>query len=318
MWLQLRLYLLLGAMFAILFGIITLVGGLTGTGTTSMYLIIASLFTVLQYLIGPKIVEMSMRVKYVPESEYPELHAMVEDLAMKAGIPKPRVAISSVQIPNAFAFGRSKRSARVCVTEGILRLLSRDELKAVLGHELSHIKHRDVTIITILSVVPMICYYIYISFMWGGMLGGRERRGEMMLIGIVALLVYLITNLLVMYGSRIREYYADQGSIDLGNQPHHLATALYKLVYGSARAPKEALKQAEGFKAFFANDPSRSRYEINELRQIDADMSGTIDMNELRVLSDMKVKLGTTDKLMELMSTHPNMVKRIKHLSSLY
>jgi heat shock protein HtpX len=206
----------------------------------------------------------------------------------------------------------------VCVTQGILDLLDEDELKAVLGHEISHIQHRDVAIITMLSVIPMICYMLYISFFWGGMFGGRQRNGgTMMIIGILALVVYFITSLLVMYGSRIREYYADKGSIQLGNQPHHLATALYKLVYGSARSDPRAIKQSAGMKAFFVNDPSRATHEIRDLKEIDADMSGTIDLNELLMLSMKKVKISKAEKIIEILSSHPNMVKRIKHLSSL-
>jgi heat shock protein HtpX len=259
-----------------------------------------------------------MRIKYVSEQEYPKLHQMVGELAEKAGLPnKPKIGISQLPIPNAFAFGRTKKGSRVCVTKGLLDVLSDDELKAVLGHELSHIKHRDVAVITMLSVIPMICYMIYVSFLWGGM-GRRDRdSGGAIAIGILALVVYFITNLLVMYGSRIREYYADQGSAELGNQPHYLATALYKITVSSARIPKQALKQTEGMKAFFINDPSRAMYEVRELKDIDIDMSGTIDQNELMMLSTKKISLKTSDKLLEVLSTHPNVVKRIKHLASL-
>jgi heat shock protein HtpX len=321
MWLQLRLYLLVGLMFAILYGIFVGIGyylQITGFYFYLFILGIAAGFVLLQYLIGPKIVEWSMKVKYVSEQEYPRLHQMVAELADKAGLPnKPKVGISHLPIPNAFAFGRTKKGSRVCVTKGLLDLLNEDELKAVLGHELSHIKHRDVAVITILSVIPMICYMIYISFLWGGM--GRRGRdsGGAITIGILALVVYFITNLLVMYGSRIREYYADQGSAELGNQPHHLATALYKLTVSTARTPKQALKQTQGMKAFFINDPSRAMYEVRELKDIDMDMSGTIDQNELMLLSTKKISLKTSDKLVEVLSTHPNVVKRIKHLASL-
>jgi heat shock protein HtpX len=321
MWLQLRLYLLVGLMFAILYGILVGIGYyLQITGFYFYFLIIgiAVGFVLLQYVIGPKIVEWSMRIKYVSEQEYPKLHQMVNELAEKAGLPnKPKVGISQLPIPNAFAFGRTKKGSRVCVTKGLLELLNEEELKAVLGHELSHIKHRDVAVITILSVIPMICYMIYISFLWGGM--GRRGRdsGGAIAIGILALVVYFITSLLVMYGSRIREYYADQGSAELGNQPHYLATALYKLTVSTARAPKHVLKKTEGMKAFFINDPSRAMYEIRELKDIDLDMSGTIDQNELMMLSTKKISLKTSDKLLELLSTHPNVIKRIKHLSSL-
>jgi len=308
-------------MFAILYGIFVGIGyylQITGFYFYLMIIGFAVGLVLLQYVIGPKIVEWSMRIKYVSEQEYPKLHQMIAELAEKAGLSnKPKVGISQLPIPNAFAFGRTKKGSRVCVTKGLLELLSEEELKAVLGHELSHIKHHDVVVITILSVIPMICYMIYISFLWGGM--GRRGRdsGGAIAIGILALVVYFITSLLVMYGSRIREYYADQGSAELGNQPHYLATALYKLTMSTARTPKHILKKTEGMKAFFINDPSRAIYEVRELKDIDLDMSGTIDQNELMMLSTKKISLKTSDKLLEVLSTHPNVVKRIKHLASL-
>jgi len=321
MWLQVRLYLLVGLMLAILYGVIAGIGYLLGASGISFYIFLvgfAVVIILIQYLIGPKTVEWSMRVKYVSESEYPKLHQMVAELADKAGLPKkPKIGISKLQIPNAFAFGRTQRDARVCVTEGILNLLSDEELKAVLGHEISHIKHRDVAVITMLSVIPMICYMLYIAFFWGGMFGRRQRDSGTMMIGVSALVVYFITSLLVMYGSRIREYYADVGSTKLGNEPYHLATALYKLAYGSARADKRAIKKSAGMKAFFVNDPSRAIYEIRDLKEIDVDMSGTIDQNELMMLTTKKVKIGKADRMMEILSSHPNMVKRIKHLAAL-
>ena len=146
----------------------------------------------------------------------------------------------------------------------------------------------------------------------------RQGGNNAALIGLGAFILYFITNLLVLYGSRIREYYADLGSVQLGNMPHHLATALYKLVHGNARfRNKEELKRVEGVRAFFLNDPARAWREVRELSQIDRDMSGTIDYDELMELRQKEVRLGTGDKMMELFTTHPNMLKRIKHLSSL-
>jgi heat shock protein HtpX len=316
MWLQFRLYLLIGLMFGLLYALIVGVSAALGYSNFIFYAILSFILVGIQYLIGPAIVGWSMRVKYVSEQEAPELHQMVAELASAAGIPKPKVGISKLPIPNAFAFGRTKGDGRVCVTEGILRLLKKDELRAVLGHEISHIKHRDMALITLLSVIPMICWYIAWGLMWAR--SGQERSGGYVaLIGLGAFLLYFITNLLVLYGSRIREYYADLGSVQTGNAPHHLATALYKLVYGNARVPKGALKQAEGLKAFFVNDPSRAWNEIRELQQIDLDMSGTIDTNELMALRSKEIRVSIADKLMEIFSTHPNMLKRIKHLSTL-
>jgi heat shock protein HtpX len=317
MWLKLRLYLIMTVMFAVIYGLVVFAANLAGFGNLGgfyFYGILASVMLFIQYMIGPKMVEWSMGVKYVTEQEYPELHRMVTDLARDAGIPKPRIGIARIPIPNAFAFGRWAKDGRVCVTEGIMSLLNEKELRAVLGHEISHLKHKDVVIITMISVIPTIAWYLA----WNSLFSGnRENRGNGLLIGIVALLVYLITNLLVLYVSRIREYYADEGSVKLGNGPHYLASALYKLVYGSARINKDSLKPIEGMKAFFANDPSRAAYEIKELSQIDLDGSGTIDARELMMLQTRPVKVSTTDKIMEMLSTHPNMLKRIQRLSSL-
>ncbi|MFQ5796397.1 MAG: zinc metalloprotease HtpX [Candidatus Bipolaricaulia bacterium] len=311
--------LLVALLLGILYGVITALGVASGTGSAVTYIIIALAFLGFQYLIGPSIVSWTMRIKWVSEEEAPDLHRMVAELAQKARLPKPKVGISQLNIPNAFAFGRTQRDGRVCVTQGIMNLLSEDELKAVLGHELAHIKHRDMAIITLLSAVPLILYWIAWSMMWSGMFRSRRQSGGYSaLIGLGAFVLYFITNLLVLYGSRIREYYADQGSVQFGNRPHHLASALYKLVHGNARfRGREELRRVEGVKAFFVNDPTRALYEVKELAQIDQDMSGTIDQGELLSLRQKKVQLGRADKLMELFTTHPNMLKRIKRLSTL-
>lgn len=312
-WLRIRLWLLMAVLFGILYAIISVVGYLLGIGGVLFYGLVAIGMIFLQYLIGPSIVGWSMRVKYVTEKEEPELHKMIEELAKEAGIPKPRVGISQVQIPNAFAFGRWKSDGRVCVTQGILDLLNKHELRAVLGHEMSHLKHRDVVIITLLSVIPMIAWQIAWSTMWSS----GNRKGNAAIVGIFAFLIYFITNLLVLYASRIREYYADAGSVSLKNEPHYLASALYKLVKGSAKMPKAQLKQVEGMKAFFANDISRAHDDILQLDQLDLDKSGTLEANEIAVLKEKHLKLSTLDRLMEILSTHPNMLKRIKYLSEL-
>lgn len=323
MGLQTKMWLLVVVMFGILYGVITGIGTYTGVGNAASYIILAVLIMGFQYLIGPSMVSIVMRVKYVSPKEEPELHQMVAELADEAGIPRPKVGISQLSIPNAFAFGRTQGDGRVCITQGIHRLLSKDELRAVLGHEISHLKHRDMMIITLLSVIPLICYWIAWSLMWRGGLGGRRQEaGYAALIGMGAMVAYFVTNLLVLAGSRIREYYADESSVRLGNPPHHLASALYKLVYGSAQVRRSArgeeeLHRVEGLRAFFLNDVGIAHNEIQELRAIDRDYSGTIDQNELLALRAKRVKIGSGDKIVELFTTHPNMLRRIKHLAML-
>ena len=153
---------------------------------------------------------------------------------------------------------------------------------------------------------------------WQFLFCGRRRNeggGNTVLIGLAAFLFYFITNLLVLYASRIREYFADRGSISLGNPPQVLASSLYKLVYGAARIDKESLKETEGLKAFFVNDPSQALKEIRQLSQLDQDRSGAIDASELAQLKAKHIRLTMGDRILEALSTHPNMLKRIKQLS---
>lgn len=316
MWsLQLRMWLLVTLLFGIIYALVVIVGSsFLQVSSFSFYLIISLVMMLIQYLLGPKIVEWSMRVKYVKREENPRLFQMVESLSQRANIPMPRIGIAQIDIPNAFAFGRGIRDGRVCVTAGILNLLNEEELRAVLGHELSHLKNRDVLTITLLSVIPMVMYRIAWQFLFYGR-RRDERGGNTVLIGLAAFLFYFVTNLLVLYASRIREYFADRGSVLLGNQPKALASSLYKLAYGSARLKPESLKQSEGLKAFFINDPSQARKEVLELSQLDLDKSGTIDSSELELLRKSNIRLNLGDKMMELLSTHPNMLKRIKKLS---
>ncbi len=317
--LQMRMFLLIGALFAIVYAIIVLIGAAMGIRDFYFFLMVSVGMMWIQYMIGPNIIEWTTGLKYIKREENPKLWGMVEDLARRAGIPMPRVCVMPSHVPNAFAFGRGINDGRVCVSDGIMRILDDEELRAVLGHELTHIKNRDVLTITLISVIPMIMYRLAWHFMWYG--GGRRNDNNApsgMAVAAVAFLFYFITNLLVLYGSRIREYYADKGSVEMGNKPAALASALYKLVYGSARmADTQDMKQVEGMKAFFLNDPSQAMNEIKDLAQLDLDKSGTLDSDELFRLRNKTIRVGTGERLMELLSTHPNMLKRIKHLSEL-
>ena len=313
MWMWLVMTLLTMLMFSFIYAVVAAVAAFMGIEGFLFYGVLAFVIMFVQYMIGPKMVEWTMGVHYVSEKEAPKLHQMIAELAEKAGIKKPKVAISEMRMPNAFAFGRSRGDGRICVTRGILDTMNEDELKAVIGHEMSHIKNRDVLFITLLSVLPMIFWFIF----RGSLYSSGKNKGGAVLIGVAAFFIYFITNLIVLFASRFREYHADKGSVNLGNKPNVMATALYKLVYGSAKTSRDDLQKVEGFKAFFVNDPSKAMRDFSELKTLDRDMSGTIDMSELESIRNSKVKLGKIDRFMEIYSTHPNMLKRIQRLSRL-
>lgn len=311
--LNLRMWIVSILMFVMLYIILSLVGYACGLGGfAGFYLAITIFITIIQYLLGPQLVEWSMNVRRVSPEEAPDLHRMVEELAQNAGLPTPTIGIAETSIPNAFAYGRSHRDGHIAVTRGILGLLTYDELKAVLGHEMSHIKHHDMAITTIISTIPTICYYLA----WSTIFSDNDN-GAAAIVGLVGLVFYFIGQLLVLLVSRIREYYADQGSVELGCKPEHLATALYKLVYGSANCSSEEIKNVEGSKAFFLNDVSNASRDINELSQVDLNQDGVLGADELRNLNNSNVKISTGSKFMELFSTHPDMLKRVKRLAEL-
>lgn len=314
--LYMRMIVLLAILFGVVYAIATIFMSALGISNIYFYIFFAAFVVGIQYLLGPKIVEWTMRVQYIKREDNPGLYAMIEELVMKAKIPMPRIGIAEVNVPNAFAFGRTLKDGRLCITRGLTDFLNKEELRAVIAHELTHLKNRDVLFITLLSVIPLVLYRIFFHIMfYSGYSRRRESGGYLVLVGLAAFILYLITNLLVLYASRIREYFADRGAIQLGNAPHTLATALYKLVYGAARVPREQINAVEGVKAFSLNDLSKAQKEIKELAQLDLDRSGTIDPYELKYLRDTTVKLSFTAKMMELLSTHPNMLKRIKQLS---
>lgn len=304
-----RLTIAIALMFTVLYALVALISFIFGIVSPLIYAIIAFLIILLQYAISPRIVEATMRVKYVDEQEMPWLHEIVENLSKKAGIKKPRVGISNIAIPNAFAFGRSVKDGRVCVTKGLLNILNKEEIEAVLGHEISHIKHRDMIFLTLFSAIPLISYYIFWSSLWS-----RDRRNNGAIVAMVAFLTYILTNMILLYINRIREYYADYGSAKLTNKPYNLASALYRITLSTSRLPAERIKEAEGMKAFFATDPSKARKEVMELSKADLNMDGHLDEQEVKQFAS-HARASVADKLMEIFSSHPNVVDRIKKLA---
>ena len=241
-------------MFLLFLVYIVFIAILSILGVPTMFLfVIAFGMAFIQYFFSDKLVLWTTGSRIIAEDEYPELHRMVEKLAAEAGIPKPKVAIMQSPVPNAFATGRSPKHAVVACTDSIMRLLNRDELEAVLAHELAHVKNRDILTMTIASFIAMIASIIMQSFLWGALFNrrGGEGAGAWIIAGIVAAIVWFIANLLMMALSRYREFAADRGSAYITKNPRALMSALNKISGRMDVIPVEAKAKVEGANAFF-------------------------------------------------------------------
>lgn len=313
--LRFRQWIVMFLMFIVLYVLISAIAYFAGFRTGIMFYLVLSIGIIfLQYLLGPTIVKSTMKVRPLTREEAPNIYDMVEELAHQANVPMPKIGLSEVNIPNAFAYGRSKRSGHIAITRPILGLLDRDELKAVLGHEMGHIKHNDMIVTTIVSVIPMICYYIALSFLFSR---GDDDNGYGFLIGILGYAAYILGQFLVLLISRLREYYADEASVDFGNRPAALASALYKLSYGAARSNDDEIKDVNTIRAFFANDINNGERDVATFREIDFDGDGKISDDDLRRFYNSNISSKASDGFKEMFSTHPDSLKRVRRLAEL-
>jgi heat shock protein HtpX len=222
-------------------------------GTPSIIMIIfIGFFMGVQYFYSDKMVLWTTGAQVVSEIEAPQLHGMTTRLCALADLPKPQIAIVRTEVPNAFATGRSPNKAFIAVTTGILNKLSPAELEAVLAHELSHIKNRDMAVMTIASFISTVAFY-FVRYSLYFNIGGDRRRegGSFVLVWLVSIAVWIISFLLIRALSRYREYSADRGSAIITGQPSDLASALMKISGLMDRVPDEDLRQMEGMNAFF-------------------------------------------------------------------
>jgi len=214
--------------------------------------IIASAMILAQWYFSDKIVLWSSGATIVSKEQYPRLHEIVERLSADNGIPKPKVAIVNSRVPNAFATGKSPKSSLVAVTSGILDLLDDDELEAVIGHELSHVRSRDVLVLTLASVFSMVAWYLVQFGFFGGLQGrGRNSSGGTAIVILVALITWVVSFLIIRAISRYREYSADRSGAIMTGKPDKLASALLKISGKMGNIPTKELENVQKLNAFF-------------------------------------------------------------------
>jgi heat shock protein HtpX len=245
---------LLGALYVVFAGV------LIGAGVQGpVILLICGGLALLQLTTSDKLALHAMGAREVTPQEAPELHAMIERLCIQADLPKPKIAVAQTNMPNAFALGRSQKSATVCATTGIMNMLSPAELEGVMAHELAHVKNRDVMIMTIASFFASVAAMILqFGFLFGG--GGQSDDDDgpgMFAIIIVSLIVYVVSFVLMMALSRYREFVADRGAALVTGRPSALASALRKIASGMDRLPQQDLRAANELSAFFIASPKK-------------------------------------------------------------
>lgn len=252
---------------------------LSYSGTQPLIMLLfVGFFLAIQYFYSDKMVLWTTGARLVSERDEPKLHELVTRLCALAALPKPNVAVLYSPIPNAFATGRSPKKAVVAVTSGLMQKLSGPELEAVLAHELSHIKNRDMMVLTLASFLSTVAFYIMrYSLFFGYGSRRRDSRG-LVLIWLISALVWFLSFFLLRALSRYREFSADRGSAAITGQPSNLASALMKISGIIEKMPSEDLRKVEGMSAFFI------------------------------------IPALSSSSLMQLISTHPPVEKRLKAL----
>ncbi len=253
---------LLGLIYAVLIGVLIA----AGAGAVTVAVIAALLFAV-QFFTSDKIALYSMGAREVSPGDAPRLHGIIERLCIQANLPKPRVAIAETSMPNAFAIGRSPKTATVCATTGILDLLDDAELEAVLGHELTHVQNRDVMVMTIASFFASIASFIVQMGFWFGAFGGDDEDSgpSWLVVILVSAVVYMVSFVLLQALSRYREFAADRGSAILTGRPSALISALMKISGGMQRIPQQDLRTASGELAAFYIFPPKAKQTVATL-----------------------------------------------------
>jgi heat shock protein HtpX len=292
--------------------VFTLILSLLGTFDIVTLGVLVVAFNLVQWLISPYMIDALYRTRALKENENPKLQEMVENLSRKSGIKPPKLVLAQIPIPNAFAYGSPIAGNRIAVTDGILKTLNYDEVEAVIGHELGHLKHRDVQTMMFVSLLPAVFYYVGYSLMLSSAYGNRRDEGSGgAIVGIGFMAFSWILEMFLLYLSRLREYYADRHSVSIvENGSQKLSSGLAKIV-NTTRSMNKTHKQKQNlsaFKALFIADPDRAEADAIEMSA----MQGSGDQKLVQEI--LSRKLTTMDRIAEIFSTHPNIVKRLKAL----
>ncbi|MBI5225189.1 M48 family metalloprotease [Candidatus Micrarchaeota archaeon] len=296
--------LVFGAISGII-GVVLWYSGIRGGGVIYVWMLVSFLMIAIQWYFGPSLIKWATKAKELKPNEAVKLHAMVNKYSQLAGIPSPKLYIVNDPSPNAFAFGRTQGSSNVAVHSGLLDLLDDDELEGVIAHEIGHIKHRDVLAMTLAAALPIILYYAVILF--GS--GNRDRNmGSSIMVFIGAMVAQFIGQLLVLWLSRSREYYADEFSAYATKKPQALMRGLAKISYRIMQSKPQPTNVM--MKAFYIADPSGEGK-----REVHAIVLAIASGNEHSLIEaiEQEKKMGKREWLM----THPLTAKRLEALLKL-
>ncbi len=272
-------------------------------------------FNVIQWLMAPYLIDLMYQTQEVSAQEQPALYQIVRRISQRAKLAVPRIMISNIPLPNAFAYGSPISGTRVAVTSGLLRVLEPEEVEAVLAHELGHIKHRDVQIMMFVSVLPAILYYIGFSLSFrSGSRRDRDQGSGLALVGVLSMFLYFVLTLLSLQLSRLREYYADRHSVQVVDDgARKLQEALAKIVqYTGGRRLVSPVQRANSFKALYIADPDAAETYAAEIR---LNSSAVSDDNLVKEM--LSYRPSGFETFAELFSTHPNIIKRLRALQEL-
>jgi heat shock protein HtpX len=276
---------MVGTLFGIGLLYVVLAAVLMAIGVNAVFVLTISAAMLFgQWWFSDSLAMSAMRAVVVTPEQAPQLHAVIDRICAMADMPMPRVGIADSDVPNAFATGRSRKRAVIVVTTGLLRRLDQEELEGVLAHELSHVAHNDVTVMTIASFTAIVAGFMMRSAMWGSMTRGRDSNTAVvvLVVTLVSVLVYFLSYILMRALSRYRELGADRGAAYLTGRPSALARALQKISGDMAAIPTKDLRQMEPVSSF-AFAPA--------------------------------ISAGKGLNLGQIMSTHPSLERRLEQLA---